>query len=190
METTKHFKNLDAHVQNIIKSSEGKQIKGIHFVEFANRSDIYEITNENIILKVASERARRDSDAEALIDLEGIEYFPRLYAYEEKKYLFMEKAQGINLVDFIQSGCSEDELDEIKTLILDAFGKMLDRERMDNDFKLEHIFWSKENNKLTWIDLGICDKYPLELQNKTNELTEFEQHLDEQIDQQLYLVRN
>jgi len=181
MKTTHHFEKLDDETKEIIlKYGEREAIDPYVMQRLdteMNRSIIYEITGKNIILKKILPKGVNDEDINALIDLDGIEYFPKLYAYKERQYLFMEKAQGISLPDIINSGVTKAELRKIKELLIDAFGKMLDRKRRDWDFKLEHIFWSEENNKLTWIDLGLCDKHPLPYPSKEDELQEFEKEL-------------
>lgn len=182
---TKYFDELTEEVKEIIFNYENQKevkentIRKLYTEE--NRSLIYEVIDANIILKKFLPKGKGDQDINALIDLDGIEHFPKIYAYKECEYLFMERAQGVDLIKFIEEGATEEELSEIKELLMDAFSKMLDRKRKDWDFKLEHIFWCKENKKLTWIDFSICDKHPNPFPSKKRELEEFEEHFKEEL---------
>ena len=185
MKTTQHFEKLSKETRDlIVMASENRKAQDQAVVQKLNieenRSRIYELIGKNIILKVLLPKGTRDEDINALIDLDGIEYFPKLYAYEEGKYLFMEKAQGVSLPDFIRLA-EDNELDNIKRLLLDALGKMIDRKRYDWDFKLEHIFWSRENKKLTWIDFSICETYSTPYPSKKEVLEEFEQYFKKEL---------
>ncbi|MGE7857892.1 hypothetical protein ACQKNI_17520 [Bacillus sp. NPDC094064] len=50
---------------------------------------------------IQGEKAARDSDIQALLDLNGIDFFPALYAYEEGAFLIMEKVGGKDISQLI-----------------------------------------------------------------------------------------
>ncbi|MFD2443710.1 hypothetical protein ACFSO7_06895 [Bacillus sp. CGMCC 1.16607] len=177
MKKTKHFEKLSKETQEIINKfgvegiPDAAVMRKLHIEE--NRSVLFEIVDKAIILKVFLTKGKRDKDIDALIDLDGIEYFPKLYAYHSGEYLFMEKAQGLPLPEYFKQGASIDDVNKFRDLLLDAFIKMVDRNRRDWDFKLEHVFWSQETKKLTWIDLGCCETYSPLSQIKEKDIEEF-----------------
>lgn len=183
MEKTKHFDELDEKVKLIIDEyGKDETIKrDIYLKEFANRSSIYELGMGNVILKKLSIKGQKDNDISALKDLDGIDYFPKLYAYKNGSYLFMEKAKGIDLVEVIESGVDKATLKQIKELLVDAFSQMITRKRKDWDFKLEHIFWSEEDSKLTWVDLGICDVFNYPHKSIEDEIERFIDMVEDRI---------
>lgn len=184
MNTTNYFEELDtetkAIIQNCVDGDNSSDKLKRCFTE-ENRSVIYEIEGKNVILKMFLPKGARDQDIEALTDLAGIKYFPKLYAYSENKYLFMEKAKGVSIDELLESGqITREKLQIIKEQVLDAYHEMLDRKRDDHDFKLEHIFWDEESKLITWIDLGICDKlfdYP----SKEEMVENFREYFEEDL---------
>lgn len=160
MKTTTNFNYLSTKAKELINEFGNGIPQNLKALPSdGNRSLTYELVGEDIILKVLKPKGKRDSDIQALLDLDGIEYFPKLYAYQEGKFLFMEKAQGTCIPELIKAGITDTELKCVKIALLDAQNKMIDRKRVDADLKLEHFFWSQHNQKLTWIDLGINDKF-------------------------------
>ncbi|PKG46528.1 MULTISPECIES: hypothetical protein [unclassified Planococcus (in: firmicutes)] len=182
MKYTSYFKNLPLSLQKDITAYSTGNISNLQRIKTENnRSVIYELAGHNVILKVMLDKGRNDYDIDALIDLEDIDYFPKLYAYKEREYLFMEKARGMSLPEFIESGATDQELKIVLTSLLKALDTMLDRNRIDWDLKLEHFYWDKENEHLTWIDLGLCEKsmplYPSKEENIINFKNFFENEL-------------
>ena len=179
---TVYFEELDSETKIAISNIEDK---GLDFDKWKrcnteeNRSVIFELEEKDIIFKMFKEK---DSDINALIDLAGIKYFPKLYAYREHKYLIMEKAKGVSLHDLlILEKITNEELQLIKEQVLDAYTEMLTRKRDDHDFKLEHIFWDAENQKITWIDLGSCDELSIYFPSKEEMIEEFEERFKEDL---------
>ncbi|MEX0380713.1 hypothetical protein AB3K25_05145 [Leuconostoc sp. MS02] len=127
-----------------------------------NRSLVYTLINQNVILKILNIPA--DQDVEALLLFGGEKFFPNLYAHGTTKdgntYLFMEKAQGAPLSQIQPLSPSDSE--KIKKQFNQAIDIMLKVKRCDNDLKAEHLFWDTTNKHLTWIDFSLCDKVPSE----------------------------
>lgn len=127
-----------------------------------NRSFVYTLINQNIILKILNRK--EDQDVESLLLFGGEKFFPNLYAHGTTKdgntYLFMEKAQGVPLSQIQPLSPSDSET--IKKQFNQAIDIMLKVNRCDNDLKAEHLFWDTANKHLTWIDFSLCDKIPSE----------------------------
>ncbi|MER1958816.1 MAG: hypothetical protein ABS942_15645 [Solibacillus sp.] len=156
---TENFKKLSVEAQNSIKSYTEKSVMDETWYKLQteqNRSLIFCSDKHNLVLKVMIGKGKSDKDIESLTALSESDYFPNLYAFEEREFLIMDKALGKDLSD-IKWVISEDELEKVKLNLYNALSDMLDVNRYDWDFKEEHIFWDIENSKLTWIDLGICD---------------------------------
>ncbi|WP_139136380.1 hypothetical protein [Oceanobacillus sp. E9] len=120
-----------------------------------NRSIVYELYNFNLIFKQLTDKSRRDSDIGALLDLDGINYFPRLYCYKEEDYLVMDKVSGERLSKLLEhKNISNKDLCLIKCQYLDAVNQALHRNRYDWDMKLDHFYWDKEKKHLMLIDFG------------------------------------
>ncbi|MGE8037907.1 hypothetical protein [Lysinibacillus sp. NPDC093692] len=185
MNKTVYFEELDSETKMALLATVDK---GLDYDKWKkcnteeNRSVIFELEEKDIIFKVLKEKGVRDVDINALIDLSGIKYFPKLYAYSERKYLFMEKAKGVSLHDLLlRKQISNEELQLIKDQVLDAYTEMLNRKRDEHDFKLEHIFWDTENQKLTWIDLGFCEELVIYLPSKEKMIEKFEEQFKEEL---------
>ncbi|AUD12386.1 hypothetical protein CW734_00470 (plasmid) [Planococcus sp. MB-3u-03] len=85
MKYTSYFKNLPLSLQKDITAYSTGNISNLQRIKTENnRSVIYELAGHNVILKVMLDKGRNDYDIDALIDLEDIDYFPKLYAYKEK----------------------------------------------------------------------------------------------------------
>ena len=185
MNTTNYFEQLDTETKAIIQNcvdGDSSSNRWERCLTEENRSEIFEIKGKNVILKMFKPKGVNDQDIEALTDLAGVKYFPKLYAYSKKKYLFMEKAKGVSLHDLlIGKQISNEVLQLIKEQVLDAYAEMLTRKRDDHDFKLEHIFWDEENQKITWIDLGICDELVIYLPSKEGMIKKFEEQFNEEL---------
>ncbi|MGE7111221.1 hypothetical protein [Lysinibacillus sp. NPDC047702] len=185
MNKTVYFEELDSETKIALSTIEDK---GLDFNKWKrcnteeNRFVIFELEKKDVIFKMIKDKGIRDSDINALIDLAGIKYFPKLYAFREQKYLIMEKAKGVSLHDLlILKQISKEELQIIKEQVLDAYTEMLTRKRDDPDFKLEHIFWDAENQKITWIDLGSCDELVIYFPSKEEMIEEFEERFKEDL---------
>ncbi|MFC8983860.1 hypothetical protein ACFT6Z_36205, partial [Streptomyces sp. NPDC057131] len=122
-----------------------------------NRSVIFEIIGYNLIVKWMLPKASRDSDIKALLGLEGVRYFPLLYAYKDSTFLIMEKVKGEPLDKLISAGISNEELKLVRDEFKQAVENVTVRNLYDWDFKLEHLFWNREDHSLKWIDLGLFD---------------------------------
>ena len=165
MQTTEYFRSMEQDVQTKLLSNPNASalnlaaILGPVFLGSTNRSTVYEIYNGKYILKQLVGNGKRDSDINALLDLEGIEYFPKLYAYKEFEYLIMEKVEGACLRDLLETkNITETELLTISKKLEDATRIALEKKRFDDDFKIEHLYWDKENQNLRLIDLGLYDQ--------------------------------
>lgn len=126
-----------------------------------NRGIVYEIVGFDLVVKwIQGEKAAKDSDIQALLDLNGVDFFPTLYAYEESAFLVMEKVSGKDIVQLIQQGLITDgELIMVKDQYRDAVSIGIQKKRYDWDFKLEHLFWDQKAKKLKIIDLGLWDVF-------------------------------
>lgn len=182
METTEHFNKINATTKDNIRNIANNNGGG-YKLEFlnpfeCNRAQVFELVGENVIFKKFEPKGKEDSDIAALKDLDGIDYFPKLYAYEDREYLFMEKAEGVNLPTYLASKPPKKEVGLIKEKMVDAFTQMLSRNRRDWDFKLEHFFWSPKNQRLMWIDMSICDVFAQEEKVKQDEIECFANSLE------------
>ena len=178
MKTTGNFNKIDKKVQKVILDNADYNgfglatVLGVKFLDATERSIVYEFA-QRYILKEYKEKGKRDSDIKALLDLDGISYFPELYVYKEFDYLIMEKAKGECLHNLLRDGSiTEIELQKILEQLIDATTLALENNRYDYDFKLEHLFWDGETIML--VDLGICDK-----------ITVFYPSFDDMIDQRI-----
>lgn len=183
MKTTGYFSELTEDEQYKITSWGNQNMAGTltQIPANNNRSMVYEIDESNIILKYFTPKGKNDSDIEALLNLKDSKYFPKLYAYKEREYLFMEKARGLDIPTHISNGISNEELKFIREEAIQAFSEMLDCLQEDNDFKLEHIFWCTNEKKLTWIDLGICDSISIMYPSKEEKLRGFYENITEEL---------
>ncbi|MDC0764197.1 hypothetical protein POF51_26105 [Brevibacillus sp. AG] len=138
--------NLDVLVSNpTFTPISGEQSRGL----------LFEIDNSSLVIKWFTQKARADNDIEALLDLAEIEYIPKLYSYEKRSYLVMEKASGSAVSLLLDHGqLSEVELKEIKKQYLHAVHLCYAAGRFDWDFKLDHIFWDRSRNRIMLIDFG------------------------------------
>ena len=163
MQVTKYFHGLPKESQNIIYSYGNERILGESIKIIQNnikRSIIFDLNGKDIILKKLLSKGKGDNDIHALLDLNDSPYFPTIFAYKTRDFLFIEKAKGRPLPEILKKGICLTELKIILGHLVKAKRAMMDVNRYDYDFKLEHIFWDKENKKVTWIDLGICMKTP------------------------------
>ena len=185
MNTTDYFEELDTETKAIIQNcvdGDNSSDRWKRCLTEGNRSEIFEIEGKDVILKIFLPKGARDQDIEALTDLAGIKYFPKLYAYSKKKYLFMEKAKGVSIHDLLMNGqITHEKLQIIKEQVLDAYQEMLTRKRDDHDFKFEHIFWDEESQLITWIDLGICDKLVVYYPSKEEMIENFCEYFEEKL---------
>lgn len=189
MKKTKHFNDLEVEFQKQLLNSTvndhgflfGSYL-GFTPLSATNRSSVFTVYNDKYILKVLRDNGKNDNDIGALLALDGIKYFPKLFAYKEKEYLLMEKAKGISLPKLIIKGVNDMEIDAIKEQLLDAYSLMIGLGYKDWDFKLEHIFWDRKNERLTWIDLGICEEYKIDIPSKDELIKNFEKRFLEELE--------
>ncbi|MEY2366991.1 hypothetical protein R6U76_13590 [Lysinibacillus capsici] len=125
------------------------------------RSIVYEMKNKGIILKKFLSEGKGDNDIYALLELNSSPYFPKIYAYKKREFLFVEKVNGKTLSQVLKEGITNNELKEIVLKMIEAKKDMMNVDRYDFDFKFEHIYWDTENSTLKWIDLGACVKNPI-----------------------------
>lgn len=159
MQITNKFTELPEDVQNLLhhitldvlvsnpafKPISGDQSRGL----------LFEIDNASLVIKWFTQKARADHDIDALLDLTDIEYIPKLYSYEIRSYLVMEKVPGASVSSLLEHGqFSEAVLKEIKKQYLHAVQLCYKAGRFDWDFKLDHIFWDQSRNKIMLIDFG------------------------------------
>lgn len=164
---TNHYETLPSEVKEILAdninftylSTNGAFIR---LKTKENRSVIFEIKGYDIIIKWLLPKGQRDADIDALLDLDGIGYFPKLYAYQQMTYLIMEKAMGESVDLLIEEDrISDEELRYIREEYTNSVIKSKERKRFDWDFKLEHLLWDKKKNELKIVDLGLYDPYLL-----------------------------
>lgn len=162
MKVTKYFKELDTELQNILneyKPTNGFAtacLLGCNPIASRSRSEVSSVFKDQYVLKELLESGQNDSDINALLILDNVEFFPKLYAYYEREYLIMEYVDGESLHDIFQS-LSFEELDNIRKQYITATRYTMDKKLYDNDFKLEHIIWNRETKKIKLIDLGLYD---------------------------------
>ncbi|MBJ7932238.1 hypothetical protein COL82_22475 [Bacillus toyonensis] len=163
METTKHFNGLPLEVKQLLMDlkTELQLSRNADFKPLTNqgnRSIVFEVLNANLIIKWLTEKGKRDSDIEALLDLDGIDYFPKLYAYQKGTFLVMEKARGKDIDWLLEHKLITDfELDMVRDQFEDAVKLGIQKGRYDWDTKLEHFFWDAETKKLKLIDFSLYD---------------------------------
>ena len=175
MEKTDSYQTLSSELQNFIvaldlDSVSSNKINNSELTlinQTGNRSIVYVLKSQNIILKIL--KRPRDEDIPALLKLGNKQFFPNLYAHGFTKnnnaYLFMEQAQGIPFSQIKQ--LSSTNIVKIKKQFSEAVDAMINANMCDNDLKAEHLFWDNDQNQLTWIDLGLCDSV-LSENSKTN----------------------
>lgn len=165
MEKTDSYQTLSTKLQNFIValdldfvSSDTINNSNLTLInQTGNRSIVYVLKSQNIILKILKQP--RDKDIQALLKLGKKQFFPDLYAYgvteNNNAYLFMEQAQGTPLSQI--KHLSSTDIVQVKKQFSEAVDAMINENMCDNDLKAEHLFWDNDRNQLTWIDLGLCD---------------------------------
>lgn len=148
-----------------------------------NRSIIFEINNSNLIVKFFKDKGKRDFDIEALLDLDGIKYFPTIFAYEKHEYVIMERALGKRLDEVLINRPDENVILMIKERFKEATELALQKNRYDWDFKLEHLYWDENSQELKLIDLGLFDMVPENKEWKEGLLNSRVESLNNKIDE-------
>lgn len=167
MEKTDSYQTLSTKLQNFIValdldfvSSDTINNSNLTLInQTGNRSIVYVLKSQNIILKILKRPIEKDKDIVALLKLGKKQFFPDLYAYgvteNNNAYLFMEQAQGTPLSQI--KHLSSTDIVQVKKQFSEAVDAMINENMCDNDLKAEHLFWDNDRNQLTWIDLGLCD---------------------------------
>ncbi|MCU5063567.1 hypothetical protein OB986_20305 [Bacillus cereus] len=174
MKTTHHFNDLPEEIKTLLTNSMNLYELEINpaFRKLSlqgNRGIVFEIVGFDLVIKwVQGKSGAKDSDIKALLDLDGVFYFPKLYAYEERNFLVMEKVKGQDIVQLVQKNLiTDDELRMVKVHYKDAVSIGIQKKRYDWDIKLEHLYWDHKAKKLKIIDLGFWDEFNLP-SNSTN----------------------
>lgn len=155
MEITQDFEKLsEIKKDSIINFERTREVEKVF--PSSKKSEVV-LLKSGVVRKHYINGGDRCHDVEALKILGQSEYFPTLYAFEKNDYFYMQRAKGESLLDISNSRESVD-VDEIYEKILVAFGQMVSVGYLDNDMKIEHIFWDNSTKKLTWIDLELCQK--------------------------------
>lgn len=153
---TKYFEELPIELKEKINNG------GLHSLyEFEarpfevtnNRNEVFEILNYNLVLKELISKAKQAKDIEVLLILQGSEYFPKLYAYVHEFSLLMSKAKGES-INKLRGIIEKEEIPLIIEQYTEACNIIGSMGYFDVDFKLEHIYWDRENQQLTLIDFG------------------------------------
>ncbi|MFB5269354.1 hypothetical protein ACE41H_21580 [Paenibacillus enshidis] len=185
MKTTEFIKNLPSDLRSVLETGD----RNLFFNKIsldpmpirANRAWLFEIAEYDLVFKRFTPKGKRDYDIDALKDLQGIAYFPVLYAYEEQEFLIMQKVPGQDIESLMENGMlSEEELEKIREQYKKAMRLAIERKRYDWDMKLEHLFWDKETQRLMLIDFGEYDVFRGTDVNQA--LEGLLEHFDEEID--------
>ncbi|MFM9280946.1 protein kinase family protein [Paenibacillus jiagnxiensis] len=184
MKTTEFIKNLPADLRSVLETGDNTLFFNECSFDLmstqANRAWLFEIEGYDLVFKSFTPKGKRDYDIDALKDLQGIAYFPVLYAYEEQEFLIMQKVPGQDIQILMKNGMlSEEELEKIREQYKKAMGLAIERKRYDWDMKLEHLFWDKETQRLMLIDFGEYDV--LRGSDVDIELERLLEHFDEEI---------
>lgn len=94
-----------------------------------------------------------------LSKLQGKNYVPTLYAYNESKYILIEWIDGYSILDYVKTfnELPMNLLDNIYLTEIDMLKCGVDY--IDKKYG-EHIIWVKDNpSKFKFIDYGVCDNY-------------------------------
>lgn len=191
---TNNFNTLPLKIKNLLESKtidlnvllNDNMFKKLETAE--NRSYIFEIDDSNLIIKYFNDKGKRDSDIEALLELDGIKYFPTIFAYEKNEYVIMERASGEGLDKLLIKPIDKKILFIIKEQVKEATELSLQRNRYDWDFKLEHLYWDKNLQELKVIDLGLFDPVGEDKQFKERLLNNRLKSLDEMLDDMMCRV--
>jgi len=186
---TKKFDNLPLEIQELLENKNinlntllsDNMFKKLESAE--NRSIIFEINNSNLIVKYFKDKGKRDCDIEALLDLDGIKYFPTIFAYENHEYVIMERALGKRVDEVLMNRLDENVILMIKERFKEATELALQRNRYDWDFKLEHLYWDANSQELKLIDLGLFEVVPDNKEWKERLLNSRLESLDGMIDE-------
>lgn len=165
VQITKFFHKLPKESKNSIYLYNFKRVlnKDVKIIQNSRRrSIVFEDKENEMILKKLLPEGKGDNDICALLELHDSPYFPKMFAYKKRDYLFIEKAKGKTLLEMLKEGISLEELRKILNQLIKAKKEMMSVNRYDFDFKLEHIYWDKQKEIIKWIDLGVCVKMPME----------------------------
>lgn len=147
VQITKFFHKLPKESKNSIYLYNFKRVlnKDVKIIQNSRRrSIVFEDKEQEIILKKLLPDGKGDNDICALLELHDSPYFPKMFAYKKRDYLFIEKAKGKTLLEMLKEGISLEELRKILNQLIKAKKEMMSVNRYDFDFKLEHIYWDKE----------------------------------------------
>ncbi|WP_099301765.1 hypothetical protein [Bacillus sp. Marseille-P3800] len=185
MELTKHFYTLTLETQEKLASLTKGSLE--HFERLnteENRSVIFKVNGEPLILKKFTSKGRRDSDIGALLDLDGIKYFPKMYCYELLNYLVMDEVMGENLEELLRNkAINDNEMVLIREQYKEAVELAIDKGRYDWDFKLEHLIWDQEKSRLQLIDLGIYDPHVVRSnESRERDINDALEHFEEEVE--------
>lgn len=182
---TEHFLLLPAEVQAIFEEPITLQsILSSDYVKFAsavgNRADIFEVvSDERLIVKWYKPTGKRDFDILALLKLQGINHIPKLYAYQEYSFLVMEKAKGKSLTQqLLDQSITESELVDIRNQYEETMTAVIQKGLFDWDFKLEHIFWDKDDRQVMLVDFGEYSEGIYDISYINYLLNHFDQELE------------
>ncbi|ODP26008.1 hypothetical protein PTI45_04644 [Paenibacillus nuruki] len=114
----------------------------------------------NLVYKEFMKRGKSDADITALLHLQGNPFVPKLYIYEKRDFLIMEKAPGESLLDLIRNkSLTLEELTEIRNQYEILVKSISDSGWSYVDFKLEHLFWDSTAKQATLIDYSIGNEF-------------------------------
>ncbi|MGF9850374.1 hypothetical protein ABHN09_02085 [Bacillus paramobilis] len=188
MKTTHHFNDLPGEIKTLLTNSMDLFELEINpafrkLSSQGNRGIVFEIVGSDLVIKwIQGKNGAKDSDIKALLDLDGVVYFPKLYAYEERSFLVMEKVKGQDIAQLVRENLITDaELRMVKLHYKDAVSIGIQKKRYDWDIKLEHLYWDQKANKLKIIDLGFWDEFNLPSNSTTNSINQSIETFDREL---------
>lgn len=193
MMKTQHFQTLPSNIKSMFLGSKlnlsllsFKQFKDPHDDRsvFDRRAIIFMDDVNNLVLKEFTARGRGDADINALLALPDNPFIPKIYVYEEYKFLVMEKAPGKDLLSLLMSkSITKEELKLVRDQFESGIKLILNSGWYYVDFKLQHLFWDRSTQQTMLIDYGIGDPFAPQLSEMIPKIIHSElENFDNEVD--------